>query len=406
MATEWQKAVLSQLLDKYENSKTYTGKNQVNQSFAVFPDRIFLEYSSDFADIEQIRRFEDEMNVLAQRGLIQLLWKNNEIKKIVANPMEWPRYYEILGRKDKNTQILEQISLYRYFLSKHETLRLFCEEEIEKLENGKKAKYHAQEAQILLELCLTILENKQDLLERELSISFFGDSKQFEQKYRKRVCGLLQKYGNYEGLLQGIDDKREIEQILLGEHHIFANPSYIYLKGDAILRFDDGDKIEIKSGLPLALSSQALTKMRSIQIKNTAVMTVENLTSFHRLEFLQYFYIFLSGYHNSLKQQLLLKIAQDNPEIKWYHFGDLDPDGFYIVEHLRRGTEIPFETWHMQVEDLVQYKQYGRELTEKDRVKLRNLLHAGYDREVLKYMLDQGYKVEQEIISWSLSRRK
>lgn len=39
-------------------------------------------------------------------------------------------------------------------------------------------------------------------------------------------------------------------------------------------------------------------------------MTVENLTSFHRLEREHIFYLFLSGYHTRTKQALLQRIAE------------------------------------------------------------------------------------------------
>lgn len=60
-------------------------------------------------------------------------------------------------------------------------------------------------------------------------------------------------------------------------------------------------------------------------------MTVENLTSFHRLEREHIFYLFLSGYHTRTKQALLQQIARENPGLSWHHFGDLDPDGLAIA---------------------------------------------------------------------------
>ena len=52
-------------------------------------------------------------------------------------------------------------------------------------------------------------------------------------------------------------------------------------------------------------------------------MTVENLTSFHRLEREHIFYLFLSGYHTRTKQALLQRIARENPGLSWHHFGDI-----------------------------------------------------------------------------------
>lgn len=86
--------------------------------------------------------------------------------------------------------------------------------------------------------------------------------------------------------------------------------------------------------------------------------------------------------------------------LKWYHFGDLDPDGFFILEHLKRGTGIAFETFHMGIEDLVKYRDFGKNLEENDRKKAKTLMERGLYRKELAYMLQDDIKLEQEIISW------
>lgn len=43
-----QEKILNRLLDKYENSKTYEGKNQILQKFAIEPAEIWAEYVSDY----------------------------------------------------------------------------------------------------------------------------------------------------------------------------------------------------------------------------------------------------------------------------------------------------------------------------------------------------------------------
>ena len=53
-----QKQVLEALLDQYERSKTYQGENKVIQSFQIPPEKVFPDYASDYADMDQIRDFE------------------------------------------------------------------------------------------------------------------------------------------------------------------------------------------------------------------------------------------------------------------------------------------------------------------------------------------------------------
>ena len=110
--TKTQHKLLEILLDKYENSKTYKGENQVQQSFAVAPTVLMPEYDSDFANVDKLRLFESELEELASQGLIYLEKKGVVIRRIVLNTGAISRFYEILSRKDKNALIQEQLDFY------------------------------------------------------------------------------------------------------------------------------------------------------------------------------------------------------------------------------------------------------------------------------------------------------
>lgn len=60
-----------------------------------------------------------------------------------------------------------------------------------------------------------------------MSIALLKDSKLFAKKYRSLVCKVLREYGGYEELIKDIDEK-QIENVILEEHKIFSNPSYLY----------------------------------------------------------------------------------------------------------------------------------------------------------------------------------
>lgn len=211
---------------------------------------------------------------------------------------------------------------------------------------------------------------------------------------------MLCTYMDFSEKIVGIDDAREQEKVILEEFNIYTNPSYVYLKGKVILCLDIGNTIQIDSA-PMALSSELIKKIASINVENENIVTVENLTSFHRVKDENCAYIYLAGYHNSEKQALLRRIHKENPRKNWYHFGDIDPDGFYILEHLRKGTGIDFKPFRMNVNELRNHAQYCKELSEKDKVKAGNLISRGRYIETLQYMLDNNCKLEQEIISIS-----
>lgn len=402
---ELQKKVLELLLDKYEDSKTYAGESRVSQSFSVLPSKVFGSYDSDYEDVDLVRDFESQMEELERERLLEIRRGSRGLEKLVAIPECWQVYYVLLQREDKHTLQQKQKEMYQSFLGIHPILDSFCQEQIRRLDDNKKALYSYEEAERMLDLCQFILTNQQEILERELSIAVLKDSKLWEQKYRTTVCNLLRHFGNYEELLLGVtgedkEDKREVERILLAEHLVFSNPSYVYFKGNATFLFVGDGKLEVCDDMPIAFSSDMIKRLEKVQIFDAQVMTVENLTSFNRMKREGSFLIFLSGYHNSAKQKLIRKIYEGNSNLQWKHFGDIDTDGFYILEHLRQGTEIDFEPVYMDCDYLEKYKDYTKSLTKNDRNKAARLLQEGKYCDVMNYMLDKGVKLEQEIISW------
>ena len=131
-------------------------------------------------------------------------------------------------------------------------------------------------------------------------------------------------------------------------------------------------------------------------------MTVENLTSFNRVRGTEVFFLYLSGYHNSVKQILLKKIfdQNQNKNILYYHFGDIDPDGFYILDNLRKKTGIDFKPYCMDVENLEKYRNYTKSFESNDIKKAESLIAAGKYVDITTFMLNNKIKLEQEIISW------
>ena len=396
--SKWQKAALEKLVDQYERSKTYRGENQVFQTFAIGPQKVFSSYDSDYTNVDDVHDFENQMKELEQKGLLFIKWERHEIQNLMANQQKWKDIYEILERRELRHLEEEQIRLYKSYLGCHAVLEGFCQEQIERLEEGKRAEFELSEAEKILKLCKFILENREEVLERELSIAVLRDSKLWK-KYRSKVCRVLKDYGNLDALLIGVDNE-ESEKVILGEYHIVSNPSYIYFKGNAELLFENGERLKINSNMPVAFTEKTVEYMKSIKILSKKVVTVENLTSFNRLEKEDSFYIFLSGYHNQLKQYLLRRIYEENKMGEWYHFGDIDPDGFYIMEHLKRGTGIPFEALNMNLLYLRKYDAYTKPMEENDIRKAKSLLKQDKYSEVMEYMLQERKKLEQEIISW------
>ncbi len=88
-------------------------------------------------------------------------------------------------------------------------------------------------------------------------------------------------------------------------------------------------------------------------------------------------------------KELFFSLISEKNTHRWYHFGDIDPDGFLILERLKGRTGIDFIPYHMGIDDLKKYSSYTKTLESND---IKN-------SEIMKYMLDHNEKLEQEIIS-------
>lgn len=415
---EWKEQLLSKLLDQYEKSVTYAGENKVKQVFSVKPSDIFKGYNKDFLPPEQLfqeKEFERLIRQMESEGLIHVVPPNTGIlRQICAVPERWEDYYACLNRTEKNILKKRLEEVYHRFCQ-CDLLEAYGKEKLQTLKNSrarkldeKKVEKEITEAEAIWKLVQFLKENQEKqrtTLEREMSEAVLHDSKQWEKIYRKKVCGILEYTGRYDEPLAELEEERERQTALLEEFYIYSNPAYIYLKGDARICLEDGRELRIYHDLPMSIPFETFQKAKSIHIRDAALMTVENLTSFHRLEREHIFYLFLSGYHTRTKQALLQRIARENPGLSWYHFGDLDPDGLAIAGHLIRKTGLPFQLCAMGVQELQQFQTYAKPLEAPDRAKAEAMIKQGSSYAgILRYMLEHNCKLEQEIISWQETR--
>lgn len=415
---EWKEQLLSKLLDQYEKSVTYVGENKVKQVFSVKPSDIFKGYNKDFLPPEQLfqeKEFERLIRQMESEGLIHVVPPNTGIlRQICAVPERWEDYYACLNRTEKNILKKRLEEVYHRFCQ-CDLLEAYGKEKLQILKNSrarkldeKKVEKEITEAEAIWNLVQFLKENQEKqrtTLEREMSEAVLHDSKQWEKIYRKKVCGILEHTGRYDEPLAELEEERERQTALLEEFYIYSNPAYIYLKGDARICLEDGRELRIYHDLPMSIPFETFQKAKSIQIRDAALMTVENLTSFHWLEREHIFYLFLSGYHTRTKQALLQRIARENPGLSWHHFGDLDPDGLAIAGHLIRKTGLPFQLCAMGVQELQRFQTYAKPLEAPDRAKAEAMIKQGSSYAgILRYMLEHNCKLEQEIISWQETR--
>ncbi len=401
---KYQKTILNELLNKYEKSLSYLGKNKVSQSFSINISKKFPRYTDD-AEYELFKEINNSLAELETAGIVKLEHeKNGTIKKAVLVNENLKGCYNLLERIPRKQQQELLLSVIEDNMqgktdSRYEPASAYLKEQKNRIAANKNVEFYdgdMDEYQKLLNMLAAVIENEEEIYIRDFSIKEFGDSKTAES-LRSKAQAILFQYGEYE----------EKEHVL-EEYGIVNTPTYVYIKGHAeiVLGEQHIDMSKIRGDL--AFSSETLKSLGSVAVGANKIVTIENLTSFHDFDGRGALVIYLGGFHNRTRRNFLKKVYDDNPGCRYFHFGDIDAGGFHILSHLREKTGIRFMPLHMGRETLEEYKEFTKRLTQNDRQRLEKLLEK-YDKETdreyaniciesVKYMLANDCKLEQEAV--------
>ena len=301
--------------------------------------------------------------------------------------LESYKYINRIPKADTNSLLLKLWAEYEKNDEIYVPLLKYIHEQKSHLKENKNVQFFDGELSEYKDILLAakaILENQNEIFIREFSVKLFNNSKRLES-IESSVRSLLYNYGEY-------DDKETV----LEEHNIIKNPTYVMLKGKGILNL--GQKIDLeKISGDIGLSTQSLRALLSVELRGASVITIENLTSFHKYQPNNELVIYLGGFHNSVKRDFIKLVYKCNSKAKFKHFGDIDAGGFYILEHLKNKTEIDFEPFNMNIETLEKNKAHWITLTANDKKRLCNLAEKFPDyKKTADYMLENNCKLEQE----------
>ena len=386
--TNYEKVILNDLLDRYERSKTFTGDNKVNQQFTVKLAKLFPKYD-DAAEYDLFQAVSAAISALEKQKFITVKrHKNGEPDSVALNIEALEQIYTALGRKARSDTHDALRSILMQYQTKNDILSAYCNEQHQRLSKNKKVEFYdgdLQQYENILKAVSQIMDIQEETYMRDFSIRVFGDSKAFE-KIRSKVIRLLFRYGNFPK-----------EESVLEDLNIVRNPGHVYLKGCGRVTVS-GQKIDLSvlNG-DIAFSSDLLKQIEQIQVTGNRVITIENLTSFHDFSEPDTLAVYLGGYHNTHRRNLIRTIYAQNPNAAYFHYGDIDAGGFYILLHLREKTGVAFQPYHMDIATLEQYMQFTKQLTEHDKNRLQNLQNGEFG-ETVTYMLEHNCKLEQEAL--------
>lgn len=384
--TNYKEIILNLLLDKYERSKSFTGDNKVEQRFSVKIATLFPKYG-DEAEYDLFNALNEAVFALSEMDFVSFQCKKNGVIENVS--LKFTRLYDAyayLTRTPKAETNRNLTGLLEQYDGKNDLLTRFCTVQKERIAKNKKAEYFdgdIAEYEKLLKAVSMIFDVAEETFIRDFSIRVFGDSKSFEA-IKGKVKRLLFQYGDFPD-----------EETVLEDLNIVKNPGHIYMKGSALIQIS-GQTIDLsKLNGDVAISSALLPDVEKITVTGKRIMSIENLTSFHAFSEKDTFAVYLGGYHNTHRRRFIQQLFKDNPTAAYYHFGDIDAGGFYILLHLRNKTGVPFLPYHMDISTLQQYCDYTKQLTENDVKRLKKLADTEFS-DTINYMLTNNCKLEQE----------
>ena len=392
--------ILLALVRKKNKRDLKYGEKKIGRSIIVRPKDFYNRYGSENADVSVEKKFNEAVSILEKKNYVKAdrVKYSDDIKKISLNTEKeqdiedflndtfgiTPRYFvveevkELLEKYKNNGKLTEYYS--NQLLNK-------VEHTISDIESEKEEK--------IFSVLDFIQNNEEDLYIREVSMIVFGSSKIFEeQPFYNNICSIIRNATDTPA-----DEDSAIDDILK-DFHIINVDQGILLKGDIVISIS-GYELSIRNlSNGVSLTSSDIPLIDYIKIKTESFMTIENKTAFYRFDDSRFSVMYLGGFANRHQVELLKRIITDNPNIEYYHFGDIDAGGFFIHQHLCRSTNKEFKLYHMGVDELrnPNYANCLVKLTKNDYDRLRNLIDNKAYKEVVGVMLEDGIKLEQEIV--------
>jgi hypothetical protein len=398
------RSILNALLDQYEQP----GRRQVVRVRLNEDRHHDYFHAQDFA----VRREANEaLQRLADRGCLRLYWRKweegNWLDKVDLIAEGAETVYRLLGRAPLNEQ---EASLRRLLAEQapqagwHSDFLKWARLRLDNHASVTPLKLSATEADArwnrdLLAALAALAQLCEPALERKFSVRLFGDSKLFED-LRGAVIRTLRRH-DPESAVFGDNDGA-----LLRAYRLERAPEYVPIAGPLIMQSDHQtlDLTPFVAGV--AIPATTLNQVTTHRCDGSAVVTVENSTSFS--EFVtakpaSILAIYTGGFASPALTGMLRKIRDGRPKLPFFHWGDLDVGGLRILAHLRKSLgEVEPLAMDGAVCDL--YLKRSQPLNANEREGLTQLRAESLLLdcvELIDHLLKTDRKLEQEAVEAS-----
>lgn len=391
--------IVNALLKKYYKRKAIHKDAEINRRIDLPATKILKDYSDYNVNLNEKELVNKAIISLEEYGFITVskLKLSEDFEKIylcVDNVESLEEYaaknLDIIPRSFAVDDLKSIIKKYR---NKGEIVNYYIDE-LENTIQNRSIRLDVMKEEDILKIITFLENNKEFLYIREVSMLIFGDSKYLENYRKTQVCSIL--YSYY--VKNGEDVFRE--ENLLERFNVYDIDQEICIKGPVLIGFEN-KTIDI-DGLTggVSFSIKDIDKIKRIVVNSDRVMTIENKTSFLRMNQGDC-YIYLGGFATKPQVTFIKKLIENNPDKRYLHFGDIDAGGFWIHKKMCEQTNMKFDLFCMDKKTLQNdnYKDYVKSLTENDVVRLTNLKDNSEYQECIEWILKNNFKLEQEIVS-------
>ena len=399
---EYKKEIIDGLLKKY--NIRYAKNITTNRRIILKPTEVYKDYAKNNADISEKQGINEAVSALTDMGFItaDYLKFSDDIEKIYLSEEKLDAIYEYLKEEysviPQSTISKRVHEIVEKYICTGEIVNKYCESILVQMENPR-CILVPEQIEANLKMFSFLEKNKEHLYVREASVLVYGDSKWFENNNYEEVCTFLR---TATGISRGEGERNDA---VLSFYYVTPAEQEIFIKGNWTIEWEQYalDTSKFQGGV--AIASGDVQSIKNISVNTESVMTIENKTSFQRLRDGNFAMMYLGGFANRYQIEFLKKVILDNPNVRYYHFGDIDVGGFLIHKHLCRETAKKFELYCMGIQQLcdIHYSKCLRELTDNDMNRLGSLMEEPY-YDVLKYMQEHNVKLEQEIVSYYLGK--
>lgn len=407
---DYQRLILTRLLEKYEESKHFLGDAKVNRKVALkFNRKQFPWYDLEKVEVKEAVHFA--VKKLGEKKIIKLKWmrfeEGNILEEVVLNLEKLDTAYQLAGRKPKEDSLQEVLSQLDEIKKSVQTpwIGKFFHLCIDHLENKKLLPKFLPKEGELCHLFLSALagidqKGSDEMLERVFSRKYLGGSKELERKIRSRLVTVIKEFFPLDKDLEDEEVLENVGLIKTSEDLLFRGPLGIDLLQEKI------DFAPFIFGASMNTETIKRFEVRTLNVDR--VITIENKASYlayiknHNGE--KELAVYLGGFYSPVKKIFLEKVRDfirtKGLETEFYHWGDLDLGGFNIFLQVQK--LIPqVQPFLMDVETLSKFAGYGDQIDDDYGKKLAALLEKPEYRifyETVKEMLRLGIKLEQEAI--------